>query len=222
MVCKSLFVTATGTDIGKTYISALIVKKMRELGLDCGYFKPALSGAVVGTVSDLEYVRNVANLQNDKTCVSYLFEEAVSPHLAAKRCGVSISMAKILEDYSNLLKHMDYMVVEGAGGITCPFNLSEEKLLLPDVIKKLDIGVLLVADGGLGTINSVILTIEYAKVQGINIKGIILNNFDKNNFMHMDNLEQIETLTGVKVVATVKNNDTEICIDDEILKGLFE
>ena len=42
---KGIFITATGTDVGKTYISGLIVKKLRESGLNCGYFKPALSGA---------------------------------------------------------------------------------------------------------------------------------------------------------------------------------
>ena len=46
MVCKSIFVTATGTDIGKTYISALLVKKLRDSGFNCGYYKPALSGAI--------------------------------------------------------------------------------------------------------------------------------------------------------------------------------
>lgn len=223
MTCKSLFITATGTDIGKTYVSALLVKKMQDLNLKCGYYKPALSGAVTGLVSDVEYVKNIANLEDDMAYVSYIFEEAVSPHLASKRCGIEISVDKILNDYLNLLKNMDYMVVEGAGGITCPFNLSEEeKLLLPDVIKALGLDILIVADGGLGTINSVLLTVEYAKSKGINVKGIILNNFDDDNFMYQDNLKQIEILTGVKVVATVKKNDTEICIDDEILKGLFE
>ena len=46
MSCKSVFVTATGTDIGKTYVSGLLVKNMRDLGFDCGYYKPALSGAI--------------------------------------------------------------------------------------------------------------------------------------------------------------------------------
>ena len=54
------------------------------------------------------------------------------------------------------------MVVEGAGGIICPFNLKEQKLLLPDVIKELGLDILVVASASLGTINSTVLTVEYA------------------------------------------------------------
>lgn len=110
------------------------------------------------------------------------------------------------------------MVVEGAGGIICPFNLNEQKLLLPDVIKELGLDILVVASASLGTINSTVLTVEYAKQQGINVKGIILNNYDENDFMQKDNKIQVENLTGVKVVATVKKDDTSI----SDLSGLFK
>lgn len=70
--------------------------------------------------------------------------------------------------------------------------------------------ILVVASASLGTINSTVLTIEYAKQQGINVKGIILNNYDENDFMQKDNKIQVENLTGVKVVATVKQGATTI------------
>ena len=68
MGCKSIFITATGTDVGKTYISALLVKKMREFDLNCGYYKPALSGAIRqddGTLlpGDCDYVIKTAGLK---------------------------------------------------------------------------------------------------------------------------------------------------------------
>ncbi len=228
MACKSIFITATGTDVGKTYISALLVKKMRKLGLNCGYFKPALSGAIRqpdGSLlpGDCEFVINMAGLNiKPDNCVSYCFEEAVSPHLAAERIGVNIKKDVIKKDYQNLASGYGYMVIEGAGGITCPFDLSGEVLLLPDVIKYLDLDVIIVADGGLGTINSVMLTVEYAKSCGINIKGIILNNFEDNNFMHKDNKKQIEKLTGLKVLATVRKNDCELRISEQDLLAIWE
>ena len=121
-------------------------------------------------------------------------------------------------DKLKIKKEFYYLVVEGAGGIICPFNLEEQKLLLPDVIKELGLDILVVASASLGTINSTVLTIEYAKQQGINVKGIILNNYDENDFMQKDNKIQVENLTGVKVVATVKKDGSSI----NDLSGLFK
>lgn len=216
---KSVFITATGTDIGKTYISALLVKKMRELGYNCGYYKPALSGAVKQSNGELlpgdcDYVLKKAGINiNPIHCVTYCFEDAVSPHLAAARLGINISVEKIKNDFCKLTKEYEYLIVEGAGGITCPFCMEEKPLLLPDVIKALGLDIIIVADGGLGTINSVLLTVEYAKTRGLNILGIILNNYDENDFMHIDNKIQIERLTGVKILATVSKNDLDINLD---------
>lgn len=228
MVCKSIFVTATGTDIGKTYISALLVKKLRESGFNCGYYKPALSGAIKqpdGSLlpGDCDFVVKTAGLDvNPEDCVTYCFEEAVSPHLAAERLGVKIEKSKIKSEFEQRKKNYDYLVVEGAGGITCPFNMKEEILLLPDIIKALGLNVVIVADGGLGTINSVLLTVEYAKQQGINIKGLILNNFKEDNFMYLDNKKQIERLTEINVIATVKKGDEDLNISTNDLLKIWE
>lgn len=221
---KNIFITATGTDIGKTYVSALIIKKMRETGFDCGYFKPVLSGVeeINGklTVSDCNYVVNTANIPTSADeCVSFWWKEAVSPHLAAKRQNQEIDISKIKKDFEKAKNKYDYLLVEGAGGITCPLNLENgKKYLLKDLIKEFNTSIIIVADGGLGTINSILLTVEYARNNGINIKGIILNNFEPNNFMHQDNLKQVEYLTGVKVVAIVEKGQKDI----KLLENLFE
>ena len=228
MVCKSIFITATGTDIGKTYVSGLLVKKFRDLGLNCGYYKPALSGAIKqpdGSLlpGDCDFVVKTSGLDvKPMDCVTYCFEEAVSPHLAAERQGVRIEKSVIKSEFQKREAIYDYLVVEGAGGITCPFNMKEEVLLLPDVIKAMGLDILIVADGGLGTINSVLLTVEYAKQQGLNIKGLILNNFDENNFMHLDNKKQIERLTGINVIATVKKGDKDLDISKDDLLKIWE
>mgnify|MGYP002677897295 FL=1 len=212
---KCIFITATGTDVGKTYISALLVKKLRELGYNCGYFKPALSGAEVRNgkliPGDCDYVLKTAGIDaNPMDYVSYVFKLAVSPHLASEIEKNPIKIEKIKADFERIKRNYDYLVVEGAGGIVCPFNLSENKLMLPDVIKALDLDILVVASASLGTINSTVLTTEYANQQGIKIKGIILNNYNENDFMQRDNKKQVENLTGVEVVATVEQNATTI------------
>ena len=221
---KKIFITGTGTDVGKTYVSALIVKKMREAGFNCGYYKPVISGVteLSGHLvdSDANYVVQMADipiLPNE--CTSYFWQEAVSPHLAAKRKNQIIDIDKIKYDFSQISKKYDYLLIEGAGGITCPFIINkEEKYLLKDLIWEMGLSVLIVADAGLGTINSTFLTVDYAKANGIEIEGIILNNYESDNFMHWDNLEQIEILTGVNVVATVSRGANDIML----LEGLFK
>lgn len=219
---KGIFITATGTDVGKTYISALIVKSMRESGLNCLYYKPALSGAEVVdgnlVAGDCDYVLKKSGInKNPNDYVSYIFKPAVSPHLASEIKNNPIKLDKILSDFERIKSECDYLLVEGAGGIVCPFDLLGNKLLLKDVIKALELDIVIVAPASLGTINSTVLTVEYARQNGINIRGIILNNFDENDFMQVDNKKRVEELTGVKVIATVKADDKNISLD-KILK----
>ena len=205
---KNIFITATGTDVGKTYVSALIVKEMRKAGYNCGYFKPVLSGIEEKngklTVSDANYVVDTAKIPCEAdNCVGYWWKEAVSPHLAAKRAGKDIEIEKIKQKFEELSKDYDYLLIEGAGGIT----------------KELETSIIIVADGGLGTINSTLLTVEYARANNIPIAGIILNNFNPDSFMHQDNLKQVEYLTGIKVVATVERGQKDIKLLEELWTG---
>ena len=152
--------------------------------------------------------------------MSYIFKPAVSPHLAAQMENNPIKLDKIISDFAKIKKKFDYVVVEGAGGIVCPFNLKEEMLMLPDVIKALGLDVLVVASAALGTINSTVLTVEYAKHHGINVKGIILNNYNEDDIMQNDNKIQVENLTGIKVISEVKDNQNGIEIDN--ITSLFK
>ncbi|MBR3889993.1 dethiobiotin synthase [bacterium] len=226
---KSLFITATGTDVGKTYISALLVKKMRENGLNCGYFKPVLSGAKMDKNGDFipedcKFVIEKSGLKNEPMdCLSYCFQEAVSPHLASSRKGVKIEIEKIIEDYNNYSQNFDYVLVEGAGGITCPLSVDGEKIvLLNDLVSKMKLSVLLVADAGLGTINSVLTSVDYIKSKHIDVVGIVLNNYDEQNFMHIDNKIMVEKLTNLPVVATISTGCEDIEIIKEDLERLFQ
>ena len=210
---KGIFITATGTDVGKTYISGLLVKQIRENGINCGYYKPVLSG---------EHVTKTAGLGgNSLDRVSYLFKPAVSPHLAAEIEGRPIAIGKIAEDFALAANKNEFTVVEGAGGIICPLNL-EENLFIYDIPKALSLNILVVADGGLGTINNTFLTVDFIKRLGLNIKGIILNNFEPDNFMHKDNRKVIEQLCGVKVIGTVEKGAEQIEFNKNGLEAIYE
>ena len=222
---KGIFVTATGTDVGKTYISGLLVRKLRAEGLNCGYYKPALSGAEITNEKlipgDCQYVLTTSGLNIDPLeCVSYVFKPALSPHLAAQIEKNPIKIDKIINDFNTIKQKYQYIVVEGAGGIVCPFNI-KENILLPDIIKALNLDIIIVASAQLGTINSTVLTVEYAKQKEINVKGIILNEYNPEDIMHVDNKKCVELLTGIPVIATVKKNQKDLIVDNVVLKKVF-
>ena len=117
----------------------------------------------------------------------------------------------------------DYVTMEGSGGIVCPIRYdSGAHIFLEDIIKELKLSTVLVADAGLGTINSVVLTTAYMKQRNIAVKGIIFNHFHEGNVMEWDNKKMVEALTGVPVIAFVKENDTEISMDADVLAALYE
>lgn len=203
---QKIFVTATNTDIGKTYVSALIAKELHNKNKKVAYFKAAISGAESLDTSDAAYVRDYAHLKTEDLFVSYLFKEPLSPHLAARLNKEIISLQKIKEDFNNI-KDYDYILGEGSGGIVCPlFYEDDNKLMLYDVVKEFNFSTIVVSSSSLGSINNAITTVEFLRTHNINIKGIILNNYDENDFMQVDNLKMIENLSNVEIIATVKTN----------------
>lgn len=219
---KGLFITATGTDVGKTYVTALLIKKMREAGFNTGYYKAALSGADCIANSDAGFVNKTAKInQDESTLLSYLYKNAVSPHLAAKIEGNPVEKDIVIQDYQKVQEKYDYVTVEGSGGIICPIRYDEKAhYFLEDIVKWLNLPTLLIADAGLGTINSVVLTVEYLKNHKLPLKGIILNNYT-GGIMQEDNIKMIEELTQQKILALVKPNDTDIDIDVNILEKAY-
>lgn len=212
---KKIFITATGTDVGKTYVSALLVKNFREKGINVGYYKPALSGACLrnGVLipGDAEYVCAVSGLcAKPQDLVSYSFERAVSPHLAAQYESRAIELESIKVDFERISSNYDGMIIEGCGGIVCPLRMDNKTIMLEDVIKLLEADIIIVASSALGTINSTVLTVEYARARGIGIKGIILNQYEQGNPMHRDNKRQIEKITKIPVLACAANDDKSI------------
>lgn len=224
---KGLFVTGTGTDVGKTYVTGLIVKKLKDAGLSAGYYKAAMSGNdrdALGELipGDAKWVKDISGITQplSETC-PYIYENAVSPHLASRMEGNPVKMEVVKENYQKVITKYDYVTVEGSGGILCPISFDEEKIWLEDVIGELGLETILIADAGLGTINSVVLTWEYMKNKKITVKGIIFNNW-KGGIMEEDNLKMCEYMTGLKVLAKVAKGDQELEIDIETLKELYQ
>lgn len=225
---KGIFITATGTDAGKTYVTALIVKKLKESGRNVSYYKAAVSGNEMGQADiipgDADYVCRTAGLDsNPSDLVSYSYLTAVSPHLASRLEGNPVSMKVIREDFNAACRRYDYVTMEGSGGIICPIRKdSDETIFLEDIIMELGLSSLIIADAGLGTINSTVLTAEYMKQKGLPVKGIILNHFHEGDRMEEDNKYMIEELTGLPVIACVHDQDTDLRMDAEELAAMYD
>ncbi len=221
---RGLFLSGTGTDIGKTYVSAAIAHMLTKKGLRLGYYKACVSGAVSIEESDAGYVRAHGGIHEDtESLLSYLYKTPLSPHLAARLEGRFASIEKIVRDFNALKGQFDYVLSEGAGGIVCPVVYEKDcHILYEDIIKALRLPVMVAADAGLGTINHTVLTLSYLKSRGFNVKGVILNRFEKDNPMHEDNLYMIEELSAVKVLATLENGGVELILRDKSMEEYFD
>lgn len=159
------FITGIGTNVGKTLVSAILCE-----ALQADYWKPVQCGTEDGR--DTETVKNL--LSNSKSICydeTYLLKEPASPHLAAKKEGITIDLTRLtLPVTSNTL------LVEGAGGPLVPLN---DKYFVIDIAKQYRLPVILVVSSYLGCINHSLLAIDYLVNHGFQIKGLILNgDFD--------------------------------------------
>lgn len=220
---KGLYILGTGTDVGKTYITALWLKRLREAGHDVAYYKAAVSGAPSITESDAGYVKQVAGLsQADETLLSYVFDEAVSPHLAARHEGKFIDRTVVNKNFCHVARAHAYTTVEGSGGIICPLYVTDTELyMLEDVVKDLNLPTIVVATAALGTINSTVLTIHYLQSKGIPVKGIIVNQYTGNP-MEEDNCVMMERLTGSPVLDRVGPGQTSLHMDVDAMLSCYE
>jgi len=219
---SGIFVTATGTDVGKTFVTALLVKKWRDEGFDAGYYKAALSGAEfrdgVYVAGDAEYVKTIAQLPDaEEELVSYVYKEAESPHLAARKEGNPVELSKVRADYARARAKHEFVFVEGSGGIVCPIRYDKEKIFLEDIIKALDLEIVIVSTALLGSINAAVLTVEYARSHGIGVRGVIFNRYGDSE-MERDNRQMIAEITRVPILACVPNDAKEIDIDIKVFQ----
>lgn len=159
------FITAIGTGIGKTLISAILTEKLKA-----DYWKPIQSGDL--DISDSITIKSL--ISNEKTIIhpeSYRLTQPLSPHLSARLDGIEIDLQKINPPGTD-----NHLIIEGAGGLMVPLNENE---LIIDLIKKLNAEVILVSQNYLGSINHTLLSLNLLKQYEIPVKGIVFNG-DEN------------------------------------------
>ncbi|MDK7755768.1 MAG: dethiobiotin synthase [Peptoniphilus harei] len=225
---KNIFVTGTGTEIGKTYVAGLLVKKLHEAGEKSAYYKAAMSGNdkdADGNLipGDAKFVKELAGIDQDlNEMCPYIYERAYSPHLAAQIEGNPVNLDYVVEKLRDLEKKYEYITLEGSGGILCPLRFDDEEIYLEDFVKRAKLSSIIVADAGLGTINNLVLTAYYMKKKGMKVKGIIFNNFIPGDVLQEDNIKMCQHMSGLKVLACVKKGDKDLDIDIDKLKEIYE
>jgi dethiobiotin synthetase len=175
----NIFVTGTDTGVGKTIITAGLAAVLQSLGYTVGVYKPIQAGCSSGNKGaiyseDLEFVVNVD--ANIFTKCSYLLKTPAAPLVSAPIDNMVVDLNVIVRDYKTLADQCDFVIVEGAGGISVPLNPG---YTIKDLIKILNLPALIVARPHLGTINHSILTVEYARRYDIDITGIIISGYPR-------------------------------------------
>ncbi|MDR2729023.1 MAG: dethiobiotin synthase [Chitinispirillales bacterium] len=196
---SGIFITGSGTGVGKTYISKLLLYGFSKLGRRATYMKPVETGCqlspnektLVG--SDTLSVLELTNHKTEITLHSpFRYEPACSPHLAARLCGRDINICDITAAYGTLCgkTQADIIIVEGAGGLLVPINNKEYMI---DVIRAFNIPAVLVTTPELGTLNHTFLSLNALKQYGISIAGVVVNNSQniERGFIYEDNIETI-------------------------------
>jgi dethiobiotin synthetase len=177
---NGLLITGTDTDVGKTFVTALIARELVEQGVRPGVYKPACSGAVESagalTWSDVESLAEASKIADRLLVCPQRFRAPLAPPVAARLEGRSVDEGLLLNGLREWESRSDYVLVEGVGGLLCPLS---ESLSVADFAAAVGFPLIIVARLGLGTLNHSLLTLEAARHRGLSVAGIVLSDGDR-------------------------------------------
>ena len=201
---KPLFITATDTDIGKTYVCAGLAHSLKKSGIDVGIMKPFACGTKQKTgfsSNDLTLLSEAAIINDTEELLNpFFFPIPASPYTAAKNLGVKIDIKHVLECFNKLDKIHDVMLVEGIGGIMTPI-LNDYTII--NLIKDLQANTIIVTSSRVGTVNHTILTCNICKKMNIPVKGLIINDFDSTGYPIPELERDLSALTNLPVLCSL-------------------
>lgn len=209
---RGLFITGTDTGVGKTIITAAIAAVLRRHGVNVGVMKPVSTGCVrrrEGRVSEdgefLAHAADVPEMLADITPIR--LAEPLAPTVAAARAHINLDLGPVWTAWRRLREAHDVMLVEGIGGILCPVTPQES---VADMAKQFGLPLVIVARPDLGTINHTALTVEAARMRGLDVAGIIINRYDRDteDIAQMTAPDEITRVTGVAILGLVPTDKT--------------
>jgi dethiobiotin synthetase len=199
---RGVFVTGTGTEVGKTVVAAVIARTLLRDGESVAVFKPAVSGlddcADSGEPPDHELLRAAAgSSQADDEIAPHRYGPPLSPHLAAELAGAAIEPAALVDRARGAGATADALVCEGVGGFLVPLTPG---YLVRDFARELGLPVVIAAPPGLGTINHALLTVEAVRAAGLDVAGVVLTPWPAEpERIHESNRETIGRLGKIRV-----------------------
>jgi dethiobiotin synthetase len=202
---KGVFVTGTDTGVGKTLAAAALLHALRQRHPRVVGMKPVAAGAIrVGDAwasEDALMLRAASSLAVPAALDNpVLLPEPLSPHLAAQRAGVRISIEHIVRCYRQLAERADAVVVEGAGGFLVPLTESESGA---DLAQALALPVVLVVGLRLGCLNHALLSAEAIRARGLALAGWICNRVDASMRQPEENLAYLRTQLRAPLLADI-------------------
>ncbi len=198
---KGLFVTGVGTGIGKTAAAGAIAHLLRKNGYDVGVMKPVQTGTGPKAKNpDIAFLKQMAG-SNDpvQLCVPYIFKAPLSPYHAAAMEKRSVRVAAIADAFNALLRKNDLVIMEGAGGLIVPLT---KETFWPDLIRALNVPVLIVTHPELGMIHQTISTVMAAEMYGLEMAGIMIVEKTKKKHPPLD-IKWLEKRTGLPVLGVL-------------------
>ncbi|HYG77744.1 MAG TPA: dethiobiotin synthase [Planctomycetota bacterium] len=205
---QGLFVTGTDTDVGKTLVSAAIVRILREQGVDAVGFKPVATGEVGGSWGDAVALHEASGkVEPIERICPLRFALPLAPTLAAAREGIEPDTNLARNIVVDLCERHSAVIVEGVGGILCPID---SNTLVVDFAAQIGFPVLVVCTAQLGTINHTLLTIREIERCRLRVAGVIMN-ITRASDAHLaeGSKAEIERISGCKVLATLPHFTTD-------------
>lgn len=199
---RGVFVTGTGTEVGKTVVAAAIARTVAASGRRVRVFKPAVSGLDDyqhrPDEADHALLRRAAgSAQGDDEIAPYRYGPAVSPHLGADWAERQIEPALLLDAARRAEQGSDFLVCEGVGGLLVPLA---GDYLVRDLAADLKLPLVIAASPGLGTINHTLLTLEAARSADLEVTSVVLTPWPAEpSAVERSNRETISRIGGVSV-----------------------
>lgn len=201
---KSLFITGSDTDVGKTYIAAGLAVTLRQMGIDVGIMKPFAAGIKQKTgfkSEDAEIlVRSAQSIDSEDLVNPQFFPISASPYTALKSLKIKPNIKLVLKNFKKLTKLHEMILVEGMGGIMTPIL---QNYFVAHLIKDMQLPVVIVTRNRIGTINHTIMTLLMCQKYRIQIKGIIINDIDPEGYSVNELIRDLNGLTKIPILGSI-------------------
>ncbi|MCF6775048.1 dethiobiotin synthase [Thiotrichales bacterium 19X7-9] len=223
---SSFFITGTDTEVGKTYISTLLLKYFNQQGLSTLAMKPIASGCYknadkLNNEDALQLQQNSSIKLAYEQVNPYAFQPAIAPHIAAALVNKKLSAADVYDSINQFLSYdSDIQLIEGAGGWQLPLNAHE---VLANVIAQLKLDVILVVGMKLGCLNHAILTAQSIKALGCRLVGFITNEVTEEKMPYLDeNLQSLQNLIDAPYLAHVGYNQKHVNLQYDLVEDVSD